>query len=162
MLRPTLLMAILLTSLPIVAQADAGKTVDSAVAPFTSTGEVKIPEKAALGTVEGAAKKAKNTWLAFKGGKYREGIAGLIVLLVYFWRRYGSKLVIGRLSPWWVGFVTVLFGYIGTLPEMLAAESFNWVNFIWAGLITSGQAMLFWQTVGKKVLPKVFGEVKNE
>ena len=101
---------------------------------------------------------AKNAWGAFKGGKYREGIAACIMLLLFVWRRFLHKLVIGKLSPWWVGFVTILLGYIGTVPEALAADPFSWKTFIWGGILTSGEAMLMWQTIGKKILPAVFGE----
>jgi hypothetical protein len=108
-----------------------------------------VPE--ALGT-------AKGIWTAFKGGKWRSGVAAIIVLLVFIWRRFLHTFIIGKVSSWWAGFIVVLLSYVGSVPEALAAEPFKWTVFVWSGLLTSAQAMLLWQMVGKKVLPKVFGE----
>jgi len=110
-----------------------------------------VPEAVATGT---------SVWTAFKGGKYREAIAGVLVLLLFLWRRFASKVIIGKLSTWQVGFVAVLLGFLGTIPEALATEPWNWKVFLWSGLATSGEAMLFWKTLGQKLLPKVFGEAK--
>jgi hypothetical protein len=106
--------------------------------------------------------KAKAIWAAFKGGKYREAVAGIIVILMFLWRRFASKLIIGKLSPWWVGFVTVLLGYVGSIPEALAADAFKWSAFIWSGLITSAEAMLFWQLIAKKAFPKLLGAIEKK
>lgn len=114
-----------------------------------------------LVSVDDVLTQSTGVWSAFKGGKYREGIAGIIMVVVFIWRRFGSKFIIGKLSPWWVGFITVLCGYVGTIPEALSSDVFSWGQFFWAGLLTSGEAMLFWQTLGKKVLPKLFGESKT-
>jgi len=127
--------------------------VDAAVEPPTDTGPKDVEE--AVGT-------AKDAWNAFKGGKYREGIAACIMLLIFLWRRFAAKLVIGKLSTWQVGLVAALLGFLGSIPEALAADPWSWTTFLWAGLATSGEAMLFWKTLGQKVLPKVFGEAPKE
>lgn len=105
-----------------------------------------------------AVKTGTSIWAAFKDGKYREAIAGCILMLLFLWRRFASKVIIGKLSTWQVGFVAVLLGFLGTVPEALAAEPWSWKVFFWSGLATSGEAMLFWKTLGQKILPKVFGE----
>jgi len=99
-------------------------------------------------------------YTSFKEGLYREGIAGCIVLLIFIWRRFVSQLVIGKLSPWWIGFVTVLLGYLGSIPAALQATPFEWGPFIWHGLIVSAEAMLCWQMLGKKLLPSLFGRLE--
>ena len=105
---------------------------------------------------------SKSLWSAFKGGKWREAIAGCLVLLLFLWRRFASKLIIGKLNPWWVGFVTVLMGYLGSIPEALSSGAFAWSTFIWSGLLTSGEAMLLWQMAGKRLLPKIFGSSEKK
>lgn len=124
-----------------------------------------VPAKAAPAEpkdVPEAVKTGKSIWTAFKGGKYREAIAGCILMLLFLWRRFASKFIIGKLSTWQVGFVAVLLGFLGTIPEALAMEPWNWKTFLWSGLATSGTAMVFWKTLGQKLLPKIFGETPVE
>jgi hypothetical protein len=109
----------------------------------------------------------KSFWFAFKGGKYREGIAGVIVLLMFLWRRFFWKWItrpdfLWPMKPWAVGLITVGFGYLGSIPAALAGPDWNWWAFMIEGLLTSSEAMLFWQTLGKHALPKVFGPIKKE
>ncbi len=54
--------------------------------------------------------------------------------------------------------MTVALGFLATIPEALAAPEFAVGGFIVSALVTSAEAMLMWQMVGKKVLPKVFGQ----
>jgi len=136
------------------AQPSDAAAVDAA-APPSGGGSVEGPTE---GPTTGPVGQVQGIWGAFKGGKYREAIGGIIALLVFLWRRYLGKLIIGKLSSWWVGFVTVLLGFLGSIPEALAADPFSWVTFVWSGLLTSASAMLVWQMAGKKLLPKVFGE----
>jgi len=130
--------------------------ISDSAQPAPSTGEAKAPEVKPAET--SPVDQAKGVWDAFKGGKYREAIAGVLVLVVFFWRRFGAKFIIGKLSTWQVGLLTVVVGLIATIPEALAATTFDWKTFVWSGLLTSAQAMLVWKTVGQKILPKVFGE----
>lgn len=135
----------------VVAKADAKAAATKAPATKAAPTEPKdVPE---------AVKTATSIWAAFKGGQYREVVSGVLVLLLFLWRRFASKFIIGKLSTWQVGFVAVLLGFLGTIPEALAAEPWSWKVFLWSGLATSGQAMLFWKVLGQKLLPKVFGEV---
>lgn len=109
-----------------------------------------------------AVKTGSRIWAAFKDGKYREAIAGVILLLLFLWRRFASRFIIGKLSTWQVGFVAVLLGFLGTIPEALAVEPWNWKVFLLSGLATSGEAILFWKTLGQKLLPKVFGDIPQK
>jgi hypothetical protein len=138
-------------------KADAAVKADAAAKAPASQPTVKEPTN-----VGEAVDTGKNIYHAFKGGKYREAVAAILMLLLFLWRRFASKFIIGKLSPWWVGFVAVLLGYIGSIPGALMAAKFSWLSFVWNGLLASAEAMLLWQLIGKKVLPKVFGEVKKE
>jgi hypothetical protein len=136
--------------------ADAAISSSSQPAPSTDGGGAGSPATKP-GDVDRVS-QAKSIWDAFKGGKLREGVAGVLVLLVFFWRRFGAKFLIGKLSTWQVGLVTVIAGLVLTIPEALTMEPFDWKAFVWSGLLTSAEGMLVWKTVGQKVLPKVFGD----
>lgn len=181
--------AIFAFSVPAFAAPDAGTGTGTATAVGTATGSgtgTAAPGTASgtgtakgtgtasgTGTTKGTAKKeptdipsavktGKEIFSAFKGGKFREAIAGIIVLLLFLWRRFASKLIVGKLSPWWTGFVTMLLGYLGAIPEALAVEPWKWSTFIFTGLLTSAEAMLVWSMLGKKLLPKVFGDIPKK
>lgn len=98
-----------------------------------------------------AVGQAVSVWQLVAGGKYREGIAVGLMLLVWAWRRYLGAYLIGKLSPWGVGFATVLLGFVATLPAALLAEQFSWGRFVWESLVTSAEAMLFWQMIWKRL-----------
>jgi hypothetical protein len=150
---------------------DGSVTVVDAKAPAKAAPTKAAPTSKAPATkaapgepadVPEAVKTGKNVWSDFKDGKYREAIAGCILMLLFLWRRFASKFIVGKLSTWQVGFVAVLLGFLGTIPEALAVEPWNWKTFLYSGLATSGEAILFWKTLGQKVLPKVFGEIPKE
>ena len=141
-----LLAVMILSPAGVFAEADAGAVEAAAEAPIGESVKTVIDD-------------GKSIFADFGGGKYREAIAGLITLLIFGWRRFARGLVIGKLSPWWVGFVTVLLGFAGTIPEALATTPFVWTTFLWWAIATSSEAMLFWMTMGKKVLPKIFGKI---
>lgn len=157
------LMCLLMTSASYAAPDAAPAKPDTTVAAAKdAAAPAALTKKAALnapGDVPEAVKTATSVWSAFKGGRYREAVAGILVVLLFLWRRFASKLIIGKLSTWQVGFVAVLFGFLGTIPEALAMQPWNWKLFLWSGLATSGEAMLFWKVLGQKLLPKVFGAV---
>ena len=66
--------------------------------------------------------------------------------------------MIGKLGPWGVACATTLVAYLATIPEALAVSPWSWWTFLWSGLATTGESMVFWALIGKKVLPKVFGD----
>lgn len=139
---------------PVKPDATAPAVTDAAAPASMPT---KIAEPPAPTNVPEAVATGKSAWSAFKDGKLREGIAGVLVLLIFAWRRFAAKFVIGKLSTYQVGLVTAVVGLVATIPEALAMEPFDWKVFVWSGLLTSAQAMLAWKLVGQKVLPKVFG-----
>jgi hypothetical protein len=108
--------------------------------------------------LKAATSQGQSTFTAFKGGKYREAIAGLITLLLFVWRRFGSKILIGKMSPWWVAFTAALIGFLGTIPEGLTMVPFSWWTFLWNGFATSAESMAFWTLIGKPILPRILGQ----
>jgi hypothetical protein len=88
---------------------------------------------------------------AFKGHKYREAIAGVITILMFVWRKFGSSFLVGKLSTNWLRVIVVMFGLLGTLPAALAATTFGWQDFIVNSLITSAEAIAFWHVVLEKL-----------
>ena len=155
----TLLVPSISTAAPDSGATEAAATAPTAAssAPSTASQPSKEPKDISEAVAEG-----KSVVSDFKGGKWREAIAGCITLLIFLWRRFASKLIIGKVSSWWVGLITVLVGYLGSIPQALSSGSFSWSTFIWTGLLTSAEAMLLWQMVGQTVLPKVFGDHKAE
>lgn len=107
--------------------------------------------------VQGAWAKLK---AAAKGHRYREVVALVMTMVIFLWRRFGYGFVMHRLSSWQVGFVTVLVGFLGTLPTALTAPEFSWGSFIWDALVSSGEAMLLWQMVLKRIPGFKPGEAK--
>lgn len=109
-------------------------------------------------SVDEAVQSGLGTVSAFKGGKYREAVASLIMLLMFLWRRLGAKFLADKLSGWQMTLVAGILGYVGSIPEALTLEPFSWWTFAWQGLITGSEAVMLWQILGKKLLPKMFGE----
>jgi len=144
--------AVLVASSFVYAQpTPATTTAAPAVAPDTDA--TKGPKE--------VVNDAKGIYQMFKDGKFREATAGIITLLLFLWRRFASKFVIGKIKDsWWLTFIAVLIGFLTTIPLALTATGFSWWTFLWEGLAVSAEAIAFWSILGKKVLPKVFGEVK--
>lgn len=136
-----------------LAFAEPDAQVQSDASQVDSGPAAKVGDKPGAKGGAGSVEQVKSFWDAFKGGKYREGISGVIVLLMFLWREYAGKFIIGKLSTYQVGLVTVIIGFVGTIPEALTMEPFDWKVFVWSGLLTSAQAMLVWKTIGQKVLP---------
>lgn len=92
---------------------------------------------------------------AFKTEHVRAGIAGILCLLVWAWRRFASKLLIGKIPNKWLPLVTALVAFLAAIPTTLAATPWSWSTFLWQGLITGAEAMAFWSVLFKFVLPSV-------
>jgi hypothetical protein len=105
--------------------------------------------------LKAATSQGQSTFTAFKGGKYREAIAGLITLLLFVWRRFGSKLLIGKMGGWGVAWTAAAMGLLATIPEALATVPFSWWTFAWNALATSAEAIAFWELAGRAILPKL-------
>jgi hypothetical protein len=136
----------------------APKVASEPEKPTEAKGEAT--EDKGLKDVPEAVEEVKSIWADFKGGKYREAMAGVVVVLLFLWRRFASRLIVGKLSKWWLAFVTMLLGYLGTIPEALTMDPFSWGKFVWTGLITGSEAMAIWFLIGKKILPNLFDEEK--
>ena len=98
--------------------------------------------------VKGAWKQVKE---AFKSKQYRRGVGFLLTVLIFLWRRFLFGFVMHRLSSKAVGWVTIVVAFVATLPSQLLSSSFSWGDFIWDGLVASGEAMLLWQAVLKHI-----------
>jgi len=94
--------------------------------------------------------------------QWRPAVAALLTLLMFFWRRYGGVLVIKWIPASHLGWVTALVGFVATLPAHLTAPTFSWGAFVLDGLITGGEAGLFWSTLGRQMLPRLFGEIPEK
>lgn len=126
---------------------DASVVVDSGAKSSIVVDAGDAPTVSEVSVVE----TSKSIFDGFKNGEYRIAISGIIVMLMFLWRKFLSGLLIGKLSGWWLGFVNALLALIGSVPEALMMEPFKWTTFLWATFITSAQAMFFWQMVLKKI-----------
>ena len=76
---------------------------------------------------------------------------------MFIWRRFASGLLIGKISAKHLGWFTAALGVLAAIPASLATEPWSWGKFFADALLISGPAVLFWTTLGKTLLPKVFG-----
>jgi len=120
------------------------------------------PAKVVTGAVKVAAEPEINPVAqvsaiveAFKSEHVRVAIAGILVLLIWAWRRFASKLLIGKIPNKWLPLVTALVAFLAAIPTTLAATPWSWSTFLWQGLITGAEAMAFWSVLFKFVLPNV-------
>lgn len=124
----------------------------------TAAADTSTVEALSVGdSVIEATKQGKDVVSAFREGSLREAMAGAITLLLFLWRRFASKLLLGRLNAWQTGLVSAVVAFLAVLPVELSAAQFSWGNFVLQSLILSAESMFLWQMVGKQVLPKVFG-----
>lgn len=177
-----LVLVLVLVSLGLVGSASAAPDAKVASKPEIAikiTGNVTpaLPTKADIGTAAKALAPASQPVKAspatpeapafstlvqlFKDHKWRPAIAALITLIIFFWRRYLGVLLIKKIPAKHLGWVTAVIGLLAALPANLATEPFVWWKFVLDGFVTGAEAALLWSTVGKLVLPKVFGEVKK-
>jgi len=104
-----------------------------------------------------ATKQGRDAFAKFRDGNLREAMAGAITLLLFLWRRFASKLLVGRLNAWQTGLASAIIAFLAMLPVGLTDQKFAWGTFVIESLILSAESMFLWQMVGKKVLPAVFG-----
>ena len=97
----------------------------------------------------------------FKAQEWRPAIAALVMLLVFVWRRFLGVLIIKKIPAKHMAWVTALVGLLAALPAHLAAEQFSIWKFLLDGFITGAEAAILWSMLGKHLLPKIFGEVKE-
>lgn len=131
---------------------DAVVTVDAEVAP---AGAPKPPE-----SVDEAVDAAKKAFLDFKSEHVRAGIAGIICILMFVWRKFGAGFLIGKIPNKALPFITAGIAFLGALPVALVAEPWSWKTFIWQGLVTGAEAMAFWSLLVKFVLARTLPDKK--
>lgn len=76
-------------------------------------------------------------------------VGGLAVMVVVF--LVGKFMKVGNA---WLPVVSAAVGMLGGVVTGLLDASTSWYVDLYAGLLTSGQAALFWSLFGKKVFPK--------
>lgn len=138
------------------APVEEAAEVEAAPAATAPAAEVTIGD-----SVKDAVGQGKSIKDSFMSGNKREGVAGAILLLIFLWRRFASKLLIGKMSSYQVGLLTAGIAFATNLAAELMAVQFNWYTFVINGAVTAGEAMLFWEIVGQKALPKIFGKPKE-
>lgn len=146
--------------LAIVLAAGNALAADSGVAGPTSKpakAKVEVPTTPPTNVVEGT----KGVIALFKAQEWRPAIAALIMLLVFIWRRFLGKLIIKKIPNKHLAWVTAAVGLVSALPVHLAAPDFSVWKFLLDGFITGAQAAILWSMLGKHLLPKVFGAVKD-
>lgn len=128
-----------------VKPSDAGPTLDVSATPETSAIDATDP----VGI-------AKNIVGSFKNGQVRAGIAAIIMLLVFLWRRTG-KFFSSKIPTKALPLVVAGVSLLASLPPTLIGTKFSIGSFLWDALAVSSQAVLFWSLLGKVVLPKILG-----
>lgn len=145
--------------------ADAGASAGAAVAPApapTSAPAASTTAPAQPQTPEDIVSLVGLIGKLFKDGAYRPAVGAIITLLMFLWRRFGSGLLIGKIPTKHLGWITAAIGVVAALPAALAANPWSWSKFAVDALLISGPAVLFWTTLGKLLLPKVFGALPEK
>ena len=138
------------------AQPPAVTVVDSGVAAPTSAPAAPV----APTTIDEAVGTVQQVIASFKSEHVRAGIAGLITLLIFIWRRFLSGFIIGKIPSKYLAFVTAGVAFLAALPVALAASPWSWMTFVWQGLITGAEAMAFWSLFGKHLLARFLPSTK--
>ncbi len=154
-MKPFTFASILFFIIILVGATDAGTSVPAS----QPTDEKKETTKTedtldAVGQVGGIIK-------LFKEKAWRPAIAAVLTLLVFLWRRFLGSFLISKIPAKHLAWVTAVIGLIATLPAHLTTESFNIWTFLLDGFVTGAEAAILWSMLGKHLLPKIFGEVKN-
>lgn len=154
--------------------ADAGASAGAVApapaapaAPATQPAAKPAPAKPASVPVEPATAEEAISLVGvigklFKDGAYRPAVGAIITLLMFIWRRFASGLLIGKVPAKHLGWFTAALGVLAAIPASLATEPWSWGKFFADALLISGPAVLFWTTLGKTLLPKVFGALPEK
>jgi len=108
-------------------------------------------------TVDQAVDTGKGLISDFSAKHIQAGVAGIICLFVFAWRRFLSGLLIGKIPSRFLPLVTLGVAFLAAIPQNLTVTPWSWKTFVWQGLITGAEAMSFWSVVVKFVT----GEVKK-
>ena len=142
--------AVLCVSCLAWAAPDASVTKDAAIADAKAEVAKAKDDGEKLGLlVDGLKAAFSNGW--------RAGIAAVISLLMFFWRRFDT-LVLAKIPNKWLPFVVAGVAFLAAIPASLTVEPWSWTTFIWQGLLTGAQAMALWSIVLKHVLKRFLPE----
>lgn len=146
----------------VVAPPDEAAEVDAVVGAGGGGGagaiEAPVADEPAVGeSIKDAIDQGGAAKESFMEGRSREGVAGLITLLIFLWRRFAKGFVIGKVSSYTVGWISAVVALLANLAAELTVAQFSWPTFLVNSLVTAGEAMVMWELIGQKVLPKIFG-----
>ena len=84
----------------------------------------------------------------------------LLMLLIFFWRRYGENfLSLHKVPDRYLGLLTAAMSIVYSLGLALAAAgAFNWHGFLSQASLTAGESMLAWEIAGKYALEATLGK----
>jgi hypothetical protein len=136
-------------------KADASAKVtpktDAAPAPDAKATPTSAP--AVPATVDEAVSTFQGIVRSFSSEHVRAGIAGCICLLVFLWRRFGEKFLIGKIPSRFLPLLTAGVAFLAALPIAIMVTPWCWKAFVWQGLVTSAEAAFFWGLILKFIFP---------
>ena len=141
-------------SQPAVAATPKVKAVASQPTSAPASQKLDVPKD----TVQ-AASMAQQALQALQHKKWRHLSGLLIMLLMFFWRRYGEKLLALRKVPdRYMGLVVASVAVVYALGlALLTAGKFDWTTFLSNALTTGGESFFAWECGGKFALEKTLG-----
>lgn len=128
-----------------VAKTDAA-LVSKPDAALATSQTIPVTVDEAVGTFQGIVKN-------FTSEHVRAGIAGIICLIVFLWRRFLSGLLIGKIPSKYLPLLTTGVAFLAALPIAIATDPWSWKTFLWQGLITGAESMALWSVIFKFIFP---------
>lgn len=104
-------------------------------------------------TVDDAVGTFQSIVKSFTSEHVRAGIAGIICILIFIWRRFLSGWLIGKIPSRYLPLLTTGVAFLAALPVAIATDPWSWKTFLWQGLITGAEAMAFWSVIVKFIFP---------
>ena len=88
---------------------------------------------------------------AFQGGDWIHAGAFVLMLLVWGFARIAGKFGL-NIDPKWLPVINASVGMLlGVCSSLIGGK--EWFDALLGGLVTSGEAALFWSLLGKRILP---------
>lgn len=153
-MRALLVCVAMLFAVPAWAVPDAASVADASL--DTALADAKIEVKVATDEAE----KLQGAVAALKGlfdNGWRAGIAGVIALLMFIWRKFDTVLL-AKIPNAWLPLIVAGVAFLGAIPAALTADPWSWKTFLWQGLLTGAQAMAFWSIALKHLLKRFLPE----
>jgi hypothetical protein len=106
-----------------------------------------------------AASMAQQALQALQHKNWRHLSGLLIMLLIFFWRRYGEKLLaLHKVPDRYMGLVVASVAVVYALGmALLTTGKFDWATFLSNALTSGGESFFAWECGGKFALEKTLG-----